>query len=66
MIRPSQPGIRLCIHCQWLFVSPDPEYIRRCKRCKHNTREEYSSEPATLHMEGLSEALRHDLRETKL
>lgn len=30
----SQPGIRECLKCHWLFVSPDVERIRRCEFCK--------------------------------
>lgn len=30
---PSQPGVRQCMCCRWLFVSPDAERIRRCADC---------------------------------
>lgn len=36
MAAPSEPGVRQCICCGWLFVTPDWERIRRCADCKHN------------------------------
>lgn len=30
----SKDGIRECLKCRWLFVSPDVERIRRCEPCK--------------------------------
>lgn len=33
MVEPSEPGIRHCMRCQWLFVSPDILRIRRCVDC---------------------------------
>lgn len=35
MVEPSQPGIRPCMRCGWLFVSPDYIKIGRCQDCKH-------------------------------
>lgn len=34
MVEPSRPGVRRCMRCGWLFVSPDAERIRRCADCK--------------------------------
>ena len=34
MVEPSQPGIRRCMRCLRLFVSQDPDRIRRCGDCK--------------------------------
>lgn len=34
MVEPSEPGIRTCIRCDWLFVSPDRVRVRRCADCK--------------------------------
>lgn len=34
MVEPSQPGIQRCLRCRWLFVSPDPQRLRRCRACK--------------------------------
>lgn len=34
MVEPSQPGIRPCMTCGWLFVSPDRIRICRCTDCK--------------------------------
>lgn len=36
MVEPSEPGIRICLCCEWLFVSPDPIRVRRCADCKDN------------------------------
>lgn len=36
----SQIGIRECLHCHWLFVSPDVIRIRRCEHCKR-TEDDY-------------------------
>jgi hypothetical protein len=33
MVDPPEPGIRLCVKCRFLFVSPDPERLRRCREC---------------------------------
>ena len=56
----SVPGVVRCLKCLWLFVSPDRERIRRCRRCKGRERNE---EPrrATLRIEGLSDAVRQEL-----
>lgn len=34
MAAQSEPGIRRCIACDWLFVTPDHERVRRCSDCK--------------------------------
>lgn len=34
MLDPSEPGVRRCMRCGWLFVSPDRLRIRRCHDCK--------------------------------
>ena len=34
MVEPPAPGVVVCQRCGWLFVSPDPERIRRCADCK--------------------------------
>lgn len=39
MTEPSQIGIRKCMQCAWLFVSPDVERIRRCQDCKQGDSE---------------------------
>lgn len=36
MVEPSEPGVRACMKCGWLFVSPDPIRVGRCSDCKHN------------------------------
>ena len=36
MVEPAQPGIRKCLKCDWLFVSPDVLRISRCSDCKQN------------------------------
>ncbi len=33
-VEPSKPGIRRCMQCRWLFVSPDELRIGRCQGCK--------------------------------
>lgn len=34
MVEPSEPGIRPCLKCGWLFVSQDILRILRCADCK--------------------------------
>jgi predicted nucleic acid-binding Zn-ribbon protein len=34
MVEPSEPGVRKCQKCGWLFVSPDPLRVGRCSDCK--------------------------------
>lgn len=34
MVEPSEPGIRRCMKCGWLFVSQDVLRIGRCSDCK--------------------------------
>lgn len=34
MVEPSKPGIRPCMKCGWLFVSPDRLRVGRCQDCK--------------------------------
>jgi hypothetical protein len=36
------------MRCGWLFVSPDPEHIRRCQDCKQDRDAEYVPRSATL------------------
>ena len=36
MVKPSEPGIRRCMRCGWLFVSPDPARVGRCHDCKQD------------------------------
>lgn len=49
---PSKPGVRECMSCKWLFVSPDVERIRRCADCKNNN-DQYEPRHSN---SGLSEA----------
>lgn len=35
MIEPI-PGVRTCLSCGFLFVSPDLEHVRRCADCKRD------------------------------
>lgn len=34
MVKPSEPGVRKCMRCGWLFVSPDILRVARCQDCK--------------------------------
>jgi len=34
MFEPTRPGVRACLQCGWLFVSPDVSRLRRCQDCK--------------------------------
>ena len=44
MVEPSEPGVRRCMKCGWLFVSPDPKRVGRCADCKsHETNYETAS-----------------------
>lgn len=43
---PSEPGIRRCMCCQWLFVSPDVARIRRCPECTDT--DDYSPKSSTI------------------
>lgn len=64
MVLPSEPGIRRCHCCGWLFVSPDRARMRCCKRCKRGQRTSAPRE-VILHADELSVSLRQDLREAK-
>jgi hypothetical protein len=44
MVIPPESGVATCMNCRWLFISPDPERIRRCWDCKQT---EDSYEPPT-------------------
>lgn len=33
-VEPSEPGVRRCLGCDWLFVSPDVIRIARCADCR--------------------------------
>ncbi len=46
MFRP-EPGVTRCHKCGWLFVSPDPERVRRCADCKQ-AEETYTPRTASL------------------
>jgi hypothetical protein len=41
MVEAPEPGIRRCMRCDWLFVSPDPERVRRCQDCKAEPEADY-------------------------
>ena len=58
MVEPSQPGVRACVKCGWLFVSQDRIRIRRCQDCKQSE-DEYS--PRSGRVAGMDEVLHvHD------
>lgn len=40
VLSPPEPGIRRCMSCDDLFVSPDPQRIRRCSDC-HRAEDNY-------------------------
>jgi DNA-directed RNA polymerase subunit RPC12/RpoP len=46
MSEQPEAGVRPCMKCGWLFVSPDPERVRRCQDCKQ--KQEVFYQPRTL------------------
>lgn len=52
----ARPGVRACMRCRWLFVSRDPELIRRCQDCKQAAEGDYS--PRRYRVSGPGEVLR--------
>lgn len=46
MVEPSEPGVRRCMKCGWLFVSQDLIRIGRCQDCKSHE-EAYSPREAS-------------------
>lgn len=55
MAEPSKVGIRRCMKCGWLFVSPDALRIGRCQDCKHG---ESAYTPRTASVAQVSGAVR--------
>lgn len=52
MVEPSIPGIRPCMTCGWLFVSPDRMRIGRCADCKSGREANYSPRAVNTHALG--------------
>jgi predicted Zn-ribbon and HTH transcriptional regulator len=51
MVQFPAPAIRRCTSCQWLFVSSDPDLVRRCRRCKSEEEEAYEPPRGNLYTE---------------
>lgn len=60
-VEPSKPGIRRCMRCQWLFVSPDVLRIARCQDCKQG---EDSYTPRTCSTKHVDAVAPHVMRDT--
>lgn len=41
MLTEPEPDFCRCMRCGWLFISPDPECIRRCTDCKQDRDAEF-------------------------
>lgn len=59
MVEPSEPGVRRCMKCGWLFVSPDRKRIGRCVDCKQH---EEAYEPKSARIAQVNDAVRFHLR----
>jgi len=59
-VEPAKPGIRQCIKCCWLFVSPDKLRVARCRDCKQG---ENAYSPRTASTEQLHGAIRHLMKD---
>ncbi len=55
MVEPSEPGVRRCMKCDWLFVSPDPLRVGRCLDCKQH---EDSYQPTSASTSQVNQAVR--------
>lgn len=62
MVEPSKPGIRPCMKCGWLFVSPDKLRIGRCQDCKQG---EQAYSPRTASVDQVNGAVKvHHTKDT--
>lgn len=64
MVEPSEPGIRRCAQCRWLFVSPDVLRICRCVDCKNSRKDDPEYEPRTVRMSRVDGRVSQAVRDT--
>jgi predicted Zn-ribbon and HTH transcriptional regulator len=61
MVEPSEPGVRPCMKCGWLFVSQDILRLGRCHDCKHG---EDAYSPRTCSTDQVHGAVRSQYKDT--
>ena len=57
MVQPAEPGIRRCMKCGWLFVSPDRLRLWKCHDCRSHEEPLPPIREASMH--GVLAAFRH-------